>query len=431
MKNKLLYGLILLILTLLLITVLLSCDKYTKNDLSAIDEAINCTHNFSEWQILKITTCVQQGKQVRICAKCRFIETKYIDTLPHNAIKCQTTSPTCTTEGYTLYLCECGHTYKSDLVPPLGHSLKKELTVAKTCTQKGYTHYQCEKCEHNFDSDFIEPSHEIKTTIKLPTATQNGFTNHSCTDCSYHYDNDFTKYTDILPSPYLESSVPIYRGIDIYDKEHEKDANGNYLPIDWQKIRAQGYSFVILKVGSNVSGKSETFDMDYEGARAAGLGVGAYYYAYSKTVDATRNDAKEVLKWIEGKQFEFPIYFDIEDKTLKGLSKNLLTELITTFIEELQANGYYSALYANNEWLSEILDTSTILKRFDIWYARYPGTDSPIWNESKYGKQLSMWQFTDTGVVNGFTDYIDINYCYRDYPELMKKWGLNGFEKEN
>ena len=49
MKNKLLYSLILLILTLLLITVLLSCDKYTKSDLSAIDEAIKCTHNFSEW----------------------------------------------------------------------------------------------------------------------------------------------------------------------------------------------------------------------------------------------------------------------------------------------------------------------------------------------------------------------------------------------
>jgi GH25 family lysozyme M1 (1,4-beta-N-acetylmuramidase) len=40
-----------------------------------------------------------------------------------------------------------------------------------------------------------------------------------------------------------------------------------------------------------------------------------------------------------------------------------------------------------------------------------------------------MWQFTDKGRVNGLSDDIDVNYCYRDYPTLMKRWGLNGFEK--
>ena len=429
MRSKLIYSLVLSILTLLLIIALISCEKYVSDNAS--DESTVCEHSFSEWQTLKITTCVQKGKQIRSCEKCNFVEELITETLPHDGTKCKTVSPTCTTEGYSIYLCECGYTYDADVVPELNHLLKKEATVLKTCTEKGYTHYQCERCEYNFDSDFIEPSHELKISTKLPTATQSGYTTHSCTDCSYHYDNDFTKYTDILPSPYTDVATPIYRGIDIYDAEHQKDASGNYLPIDWQKIRAQGYSFVILKVGSKVSGKSKTFDMDYEGAKAAGLGVGAYYYAYSSTVADTRKDASEVLKWIGGKQFEFPIYFDIEDKTLEGLSKNLLTDIITTFVEELQANGYYSGIYANNKWLSEILDTKTMLNRFDIWYARYPGTDSPVWNEDKYGKQLSMWQFTDTGVVNGFTDYIDINYCYRDYPELMKKWGLNGFEKEN
>ena len=427
MKSKLLYSLVLSILSLLFIIVLFSCDKYI-NTSEALQST--CAHSFSEWQTLKITTCVQEGKQVRICSKCDFIETNHIEKEPHDAKKCQTTSPTCLTEGYSVYLCECGHAYTADYVAPLGHSLKKDEPVLKTCSEQGYTHYQCERCEYNFDSNFIPPSHEIEITTTLPTATQNGFTRHACADCSYQYDNDFTKYTDILPSPYVESSVPIYRGIDIYDMEHES-LNGNYLPIDWSKIRAQGYSFVILKLGSSYSGKSKTFDMDYEGAKAAGLGVGAYYYAYSSTVEKTRKDAQEALKWIEGKQFEFPIYFDIEDVSLKNIPQNTLTDIITVFIEELQANGYYSGLYTNNEWLTEILDTKTMLERFDIWYARYPQTENPTWNVGKYGKQLSMWQFTDKGIVNGFKTEIDLNYCYRDYPALMKKWGLNGFEKEN
>ena len=132
---------------------------------------------------------------------------------------------------------------------------------------------------------------------------------------------------------------------------------------------------------------------------------------------------------ISRKQFEYPIYYDIEEPDLaQALSKQSLTELVTVFIEELQANGYYSALYVNNNWLINNLETQTILERFDIWYARYPETENPVWNEEKYGKQLSMWQFSEEGVVGGFDTFVDLNYCYRDYPTLMKQWGLNGFE---
>ena len=93
----------------------------------------------------------------------------------------------------------------------------------------------------------------------------------------------------------------------------------------------------------------------------------------------------------------------------------------------MQKNGYYSALYTNNNWLKNILDTSRILSLFDIWYARYPLTDAPVWNEEKYGKQLSMWQYTQSGEIAGIDGYFDMNFCYRDYINIMKKWKLNGF----
>ena len=128
-----------------------------------------------------------------------------------------------------------------------------------------------------------------------------------------------------------------------------------------------------------------------------------------------------------GKSFEYPIYFDLEDPSLVSLGKSELTKLCETFICSMQKNGYYSALYTNNNWLKNILDTARILSLFDIWYARYPLTDVPVWNEEKYGKQLSMWQYTQTGEINGIEGYFDINLCYRNYPEIIKKWGLNGF----
>ena len=438
MQRKLLYCLVLTILSLLLIS-MVSCDKIKEknedgdNDTTSKETAPieECEHEFSAWEQIKIPSCTQNGQNARTCSKCNLVDVEYLSRLPHNARLSKTIVASCVNEGYSIYTCECGYTYNAAYIAPHGHSLKKEVVVAKTCSEPGYTHYQCKNCDYAFDSDFVAQSHSFETTVTLPTATQSGFTTYTCKDCSYHYDTDFIKYKDILSSPYVEGIEPLCKGIDIYEEEHKKDASGNYLPIDWEGIKAQGYDFVILKVGSDVSGKSPTFDMDYEGAKAAGLGVGAYYYAYSSTVSGTRGDAQEVLEWIKGKQFEYPIYYDIEESYLStNLSKDSLTELITVFIEELQANGYYSALYVNNDWLVNILDTSTVLDRFDIWYARYPKTENPVWNEAKYGKTLSMWQFDDAGIVEGFDTQIDLNYCYRDYPALMKKWGLNGFEKE-
>ena len=413
-----------LIFTLFLM-LLISCDETPA-------EAPECEHSFSEWKTVATSNCKENGKKIRICSLCDLIDVEYLEKLPHDAKETQKVAPTCTKQGYSIYTCECGVTYKSDYLAPTSHSLKKEQIVASTCTESGYTHYQCENCDYAFNADFVPQAHDFELSVTMPTATQSGFTTKTCKNCSYHFDNNFIKYKDILPTPYLESSTPLHKGLDIYDEEHKTDSQDNYLPLDWAAIKAQGYDFVILKVGSDVSGKSKTFDMDYEGAKAAGLEVGAYYYAYSSTVSGTRNDAQEVLEWIKGKQFEYPIYYDLEEKYLAdNLSRDSLTELITVFIEELQINGYYAAIYVNHDWLNNILDTKTVLERFDIWYARYPQTDNPTWDEKKYGKQLSMWQFSDKGSVEGFDTYIDLNYCYRDYSALMKKWGLNGFEKES
>ena len=234
-----------------------------------------------------------------------------------------------------------------------------------------------------------------------------------------------------MSSPYLESSTVLSRGIDVSRWNHQIDAaSGEYLPLDWQKIKSAGFDFVILKAGSTRSGKEPTFELDYAGARAAGLMVGAYFYTYSSTVESIKNDVASLLSYLNGKQFEYPIYFDLEDPSLISLGKDKLTELCEVFICSMQKNGYYSALYTNNNWLRNILDTPRILSLFDIWYARYPEVSVPVWNEEKYGRQLSMWQYTQTGEINGIEGYFDFNFCYRDYFEIMKKWGLNGFRTD-
>lgn len=386
----------------------------------------SCQHDSIQRQIIQ-PTCTDEGKTINRCTECSYEFMSDITPRSAHDLKYTEIEPTCSYEGYKLYYCACGYSFRSEHIPPLSHSLAMQ-TFSATCTEQGYCHYSCENCDYGFDSDYTEPlGHSFKEEKSLPTATQAGYTLYTC-DCSYSYKGNYIYYSDILESAYTENTAVLQKGVDISRWNHQIDsASGSYLPIDWEAVKAAGFEFVILKAGSTKSGIEPTFEMDYAGAKAAGLEVGAYFYTYSLTVEGITKDVEMLMLWLEGKQFEYPIYLDLEDSSLLSLGKNHLSAMCEAFLGKLQANGYYAGLYTNHNWLTNILDTARMVTLFDIWYARYPGTSVPTWNEEKYGRQLGMWQFTESGTIPGLDGYFDFNYSYKDYSELMKKWGLNGY----
>ena len=391
-----------------------------------IPQKTSCTHQ-SITSSNVLPTCTKQGYTAHVCNNCNYnYVSDFVPTTPHT-YNSYTIQPTCALEGYTIYMCNCGHSYKGDPIPTTEHSFEIK-TILPTCESAGYDEHKCKFCEYIYKTSPTEPlEHTFEKSVHLPTALKDGFIEYSC-ECSESYTESYISYSEILDSPYIENPTLITRGIDVSRWNHQIDViTGEYLPLDWKAIKKAGFNFVILKAGSTRSGKEPTFESDYANAKAAGLMVGAYYYTYSTNTEEIETDVENLIKYIEGKSFEYPIYFDIEDPTLISLGKETLTKLCETFICSMQEKGYYSALYTNHNWLTNILDTTRILSLFDIWYARYPENDYPVWNEEKYGKQLSMWQYTQNGEIAGVDGYFDMNFCYRDYFSIMKKWGLNGF----
>lgn len=374
-------------------------------------------------------TCNEEGKNLHTCEACGYYYVTDIIPKKEHSFTEYTVEPTCASEGYTFYFCSCGELIKGETLKKLPHTLKV-VSVPSTCSALGYTEYSCESCNYSYRenaSSLAEHSFTVSTK-QFPTALEEGYTEHFC-ECSHSYKDDFISYSEILKSPYLESSNVLAKGIDVSRWNHQIDpASGEYLPLDWSLIKSSGFDFVILKAGSTRSGKEPTFELDYAGARAAGLEIGVYFYTYSQTKEEIERDVDRLLEYLEGKELEYPVYFDLEDPSLINLGKEKLTELCEVFICSMQKNGYYSALYTNNNWLRNILNADRILSLFDIWYARYPETELPVWNEEKYGKQLSMWQYTQSGEIAGLEGYFDFNYCYRNYAEIMRKWELNGFK---
>lgn len=418
---------ILMLFALLIITVTLcSCNKaMTPIDTETAAESLPCAHAFSAWETILEPECDRFGTERSICDICgKTVERDIPCSAHHPSITIY--PPTCTLQGYTHYECKCGYSYDSDFIVPYGHNYAKEI-AQPTCTVPGYTHYTCRACDYEYTSDYVDSlGHNFVKSTTRPTVLKPGCTTYTC-KCSFSYSDNYVYYSDIIENAYIEGNEIVARGIDVSRWNHKKDANGKYLPIDWKAVKSAGIDFVILKAGSTKSGIEPTFEADYKGAREAGLEIGAYFYTYSKTVDEIKIDAANLLSYVKDKKFEYPIYLDLEDASLEELGKNNLSNLCETFITELQSNGYYAGLYSNHNWLTYILDGAKVFSLYDVWYARYPLSEKPTWNEEKYGKQLGMWQFSEEGKITGIDGTFDMNYAYRDYKSIMKKWNLNGF----
>ena len=65
--------------------------------------------------------------------------------------------------------------------------------------------------------------------------------------------------------------------------------------VDFAKVKAAGYSFVIIRCNNwdhtkNCVVKDPLFETHYKNAKAAGLDVGAYYYTWQTTVSGAKKD---------------------------------------------------------------------------------------------------------------------------------------------
>lgn len=424
-------------------------------------------HSFTDTKVE--VKCDAEGYTVHDCDRCDYTyNDSYIAAKGHNIEKAVTAAK-CDTEGYTTYSCECGYTYKADFTAALGHTLKEEVTDP-TCVEEGYTTYSCEcgytykavftqpkghkytskiteatcgeagytthtcECGHVFKSDIISAlGHNFERKITMPTVSDMGYTEFTCKKCDFRYVGAYRFYSEILPNgAYSGNKTVVAKGIDISKHNHKLSSQGTYEPIDWEAVKAEGVDYVILKAGSSNLGEDPTFEADYLGAKSAGLDVGVYFYTYAKNVSQIRSDAELLVSILDGKQFEYPIYLDLEDQSLRDIEPSILTEMCMSFFSILQSNGYYTGLYVNHEWLYNILQTEKMLDLFEIWYARYPlNTTDHIWDVAKYGEHLGMWQYTDSGSLIAIPDKnIDFNFAYKDYPALIAKLELNGLKTE-
>lgn len=199
--------------------------------------------------------------------------------------------------------------------------------------------------------------------------------------------------------------------------------------LDLSILKSNGLDFAIIRAGFTGWGtgvdynKDEYFENFYNQAKNLGIPVGAYWYSCANTKEKGIAEANYMYEnCLKGKQFEYPIYIDVEDIHHQVGNKGGVTEAIIGFCETLENLGYYVGIYASD--ISGFKDKMDInkLTAYDKWVARYG-------NNPSYVTSYGMWQYTSTGKLNGYNGNIDMNESYKDYPNIIKSNSLNGYVK--
>ena len=193
--------------------------------------------------------------------------------------------------------------------------------------------------------------------------------------------------------------------------------------IDWQKVKKSGIDGVIIRTGFGQEHASQIdtrFEANYKGCKAVGLPVGVYHYSYAESAAEALLEAEFVLKLLKDKQLEYPVYFDIEEKSQVKLPKEVCDSIVTAFCSKLEKAGYWAGVYSFDGFFSSNLSTA-IIQRFSAWVARVENI------KPTYCKAYGMHQYSWKGFVSGIVGEVDLNYCFKDFPDLIKSKGLNGF----
>ena len=181
--------------------------------------------------------------------------------------------------------------------------------------------------------------------------------------------------------------------------------------IDWKKVKKAGIDFCIIRTGYSKT-VDYKFKYNIEEAIDNGLQIGVYHFSYATTNAKAKEEAEFCLKLIKPykKYITLGVWFDYEYDSVSysrryGVypTKKSVTSLAETFCSTVEKNGYSTGIYTNLDFSSNYF-TKEVLNKYPTWLA--------VWGKMNYHGKYVMWQYTDSGRVDGIHGKVDMNIFY-------------------
>lgn len=206
-------------------------------------------------------------------------------------------------------------------------------------------------------------------------------------------------------------------GIDVSAYQNRACENNT---IDWEAVRNDGVDFAMVRIGlrgySTGSLNADAFyKQNIDGAMAAGIETGVYFFAQAITVEEAIEEAEFVLSLLEGHEINGPVAYDWEmhDSTYRvyGTTPEMATACAIAFCRRIEEAGYDAMVYAG-QYVSYIKYDQGALMPYLSWYPEYKSESSEKLYPTLY-YQMDYWQFSSScpiaGIGDGKTTKVDAN----------------------
>lgn len=244
----------------------------------------------------------------------------------------------------------------------------------------------------------------------------------------------FLQDTDRLPQPELPTPEPVptepprynaYKDIAFHTDPQgfvscpEKngvlgiDVSSFQGDIDWEKVKQAGVEYVFIRVGYRGNTEGGLFTDSraqsyYEGAKKAGIKVGAYFFSQAISIWEAEQEAWFVLRQIKNWELDMPVVYDWEwvssEARTAQMSGKMLTRCTRAFCRIIENAGLTPMIYFNTNQGISMLELES-LDQYPFWLAQYG--EAP-----NFPVLLDYWQYSCTGTIPGIETPVDLNLYF-------------------
>lgn len=209
------------------------------------------------------------------------------------------------------------------------------------------------------------------------------------------------------------------------------DVSANQGNINWKTVANYGMGFAILRITEKGNVIDPTFERNYKGCIDNKIPVGVYKYSYATSIGQIKTEANIVIKTLNKRKLDYPVFLDIEDKCQRNISKNIMMQMINAFRAIIVKAGYKFGIYCGESWYNTYLPDGA--KKYDCWIAHYPDPDDgTMQTRVKPGTGIG-WQYSSKATIPGIPTKVDRSVFYKDYSSINnanKQEGGNKLTKE-
>lgn len=198
-------------------------------------------------------------------------------------------------------------------------------------------------------------------------------------------------------------SVPSVLGIDVSYCQGK---------IDWVKVKEAGVQYAIIRAGYRgmTAGGLDEDDwvrINYEGASAAGISVGFYFFSQAISPEEAKEEAEFVLDIIRDWTVQMPVVYDWEyggkGTRTENMDARTLTDCAKAFCQTIEEAGFDAMVYFNESQAKDLMYLEELMQ-YRFWLAQYDHT-------MNYPYRVDMWQY-GTAKVPGINGEVDVNLLF-------------------